>query len=433
MSWAHNFLAGGNMLSKAVAPIDSLISRNISKPNFNAVFNAVTTNGNSDVKRKIEPLCTEPPDRVSAVYKNDLDITMIHEAILSRFEYMKKTINKQREKIAMLRTHLYNVTLNEHKETMLKIDNINKEIVSIESGTALHMYIVESEPLLNIYKSISKTKIVNIKINSANEENYEKIEQRCSIIEKYLDIARKWIIIDVKRIIDIKIGCPSCGKEDNSSNDDSEGYSICECGYATETLSTAPSYKDSMRINSGCRNNYEDKENFRKALNNYQCKQVNKPPSLLYEQIDKYAISIGNHKSSYFLALPLDKNGKKEGTSKYLMLTYLRETKNTAYYEDINLICHMYWGWSVPNISHLEDKIMQDYDRTQDVYNSIPNKDRIASLNIQFRLYVHLKVYDVPCLKEDFKMQVQRESLLFHQDCWNKMCAATGLKCVQVI
>ena len=76
---------------------------------------------------------------------------------------------------------------------------------------------------------------------------------------------------------------------------------------------------------------------------------------------------------------------------------------------------------------------MEDYMTTQQIYNSIPHKDRNASLNIQFRLFVHLKAIGYPCTKEDFKIQTSRDSLEFHQEMWKIMCEKTGLKFYPVI
>jgi len=133
------------------------------------------------------------------------------------------------------------------------------------------------------------------------------------------------------------------------------------------------------------------------------------------------------------MKLPLTENGRKKGTSREMMFEALSDTNNSAFYDDINLILHLYWGWELPNISHLEERIMEDYINTQQVYNSILKKDRDASLNIQFRLYVHLKAVGYPCTKDDFKIQTSRDSLIFHNEVWKEMCEKTGIKFHPVI
>jgi hypothetical protein len=95
--------------------------------------------------------------------------------------------------------------------------------------------------------------------------------------------------------------------------------------------------------------------------------------------------------------LRLHQKEKRNTTSRQLMFEALGETNNSAYYDDINLIMHNYWGWDLPDIGDLEEQIMEDYVNTQQIYNGIPNKDRNASLNIQFRLFVHLKALGYPC------------------------------------
>ena len=120
----------------------------------------------------------------------------------------------------------------------------------------------------------------------------------------------------------------------------------------------------------------------------------------------------------------MDSEGRRGKTTKQLMYKALLETGNSGYYEDINLICHVYWGWLLPDIEHLEDRIMHDYDVTQRIYNEIP-KDRRSSLNSQFRLYVHLLRYQkeisFPIRAKDFKIPTTRDILEWHYSIWSEI------------
>ena len=215
--------------------------------------------------------------------------------------------------------------------------------------------------------------------------------------------------------------------------DEDLGLIICpKCGYERENISYNSTYKDIQRVNLSNRNNYDDCENFRKALLRFQGKQNHQPPIKLYEQLDDYFVKIKKPTSKDILKIPL-LEGRKKGTSREMMFEALSETNNSAYYDDINLILHIYWGWELPDISQLEERIMEDYINTQHIYNAILQKDRNASLNIQFRLYVHLKAVGYPCTKDDFKIQTSRDSLIFHNEMWKIMCEKTGIKFYPVI
>lgn len=435
MAWIGN----RHFRGASVVPVPGLILHsNVASGPVNSTAVPASRSPVSEIKpsadTQIEPLCPEPPDRVAAQYRDDLDITIIHAAILSRFEYSKKNISKIKEQITVLESQLYNATLNSVRETQEKINMLKSEIEDIETDRKLKIYMEESTVPLQQYRELAPSKVISIKgLVSSDKEDPAKIEARCRVIESYLDVARKWIKLEVTRIVQNKARCPHCNKDLSDSREEIELYRICECGYTSEVLSVAPSFKDWSRVNAGNHNDYDNEENFRKALLRYQGKQPKKPPARLYEQLDDLAISKNRPTGAYFRSLPLDANGEKAGTSKHQMFADLKETSNSAYYEDINLICHNYWGWELPDISHLEEQIMKDYNITQVVYNSIPNKDRIASLNTNFRLYVHLKAVGVNCSVKDFKIQVDRNSLLFHQTCWNTMCERTGIKVTQVI
>jgi hypothetical protein len=377
----------------------------------------------------------DPPDLIKGSYTTDLNINKIHEAIEARFDYYKNHISNLRDEIKYLEDSISDVSLhslNEIKKVKNQIKEIKLMIKDYESNASLKSYREKALPLLEEYNKVSSNKSKGFVVfkKKVEEEPKEKIEYRLKIIHHYLDHARDFIQIDMIHKMEIKAECPVCGLEFSKiATDEESGLCSCpRCGYEREAISHNSSYKDSQRVNIGNRNNYDDCENFRKALMRYQGKQPHKPPEKLYEQLDEYFTKIGKSLGSEIKKTPSTLEGKKKTTSRQLMFEALGETNNSAYYDDINLIMNNYWGWDLPDISDLEEQIMEDYINTQQIYNSIPNKDRNASLNIQFRLFVHLKALDYPCVKEDFKIQTSRDSLEFHQTMWKIMCEKTGIK-----
>lgn len=381
----------------------------------------------------------EPPDLVRGTYTNDLNINKIHEAILLRFEIFIKSIPKYKKQLE----ELIFISLNENRpENEIKI--INREIKKLrniisdyENKTSYHKYISESTELLKEYNKVASnaSKGVIFFKKQAEKEDEAIVNHRLYLIREYIDVAKKYIKLEISHKPSNKSVCESC-KADMSKNliDEDLGLIICpKCGYERENISYNSTYKDIQRVNLSNPNNYDDCENFRKALLRFQGKQNHRPPSKLYEQLDEYFIRIKKPVSSDILKLSLTSDGKKKGTSREMMFDALSETNNSAYYDDINLILHIYWGWELPDISHLEERIMEDYINTQHVYNSVVQKDRNASLNIQFRLYVHLKAVGYPCTKDDFKIQTSRDSLIFHNEMWKLMCEKTGIKFHPVI
>jgi hypothetical protein len=382
----------------------------------------------------------DAPDRVVATYTEDLNIIKIHEAIMTIFAHKYSQVSVIQAKLSWERQSVSaNMTINEYRRHIEDIQQYEIKLQELQDRTSFKEYLRISVPLLKIYKSVSSDAskgIVSVRklINKESTDDPKIIIKRLLIIQEYLEVARNYITLDVVQTNQIRAKCPGCGVDFSQVDIDEEnGLCTCECGVVRENLSLYTLYKDSNRVNIGNRNNYEDWENFEKALIRYQGKQPNKPPDRLYDQLDAYYTKIQKSIGSDVQAQALLADGKKIGTSRQMMLDALCETANSAYYDDVNLIMHVYWGWRLPDVSHLEDQIMKDYFSTQQIYNSQPHEGRDASLNTQFRLYVHLLAVGHQCSRDDFKIQTSRDSLEFHQDMWRRMCEKTGVRFYPVI
>jgi hypothetical protein len=381
----------------------------------------------------------DPPDLVRGTYSTDLNINKINEAILFRFEYFEDSIPLYEQQVEefILSMEDNSKPDNEIKLIKQKVSKLDEKINDYKKKISYNTYINATKSLLEKYNKVASSSskgIVFFKKTKEKEDDHI-VNYRLKIIREYLDIAKEYIRLEINQKIDINFICPGCGMDlSKMFVDQDSGLSLCpSCGYEKESVSYNSTYKDSLRVNSSTRNNYDDCENFRKALYRFQGRQSNRPPAKLYEQLDAYFTKIKKSVSSEVLKLPITEDGKKKGTSREMMFEALSETNNSAYYDDINVILHIYWGWELPNISHVEERIMEDYINTQQVFNSISKKDRNASLNIQFRLYVHLKAVNYPCTKDDFKIQTSRDSLIFHNEIWKQMCEETGIKFHPVI
>jgi hypothetical protein len=380
-----------------------------------------------------------PPDLIKGTYTNDLNINKIHEAITARYEYFYKSVGVIQERIIHItkKIDIGNITFNEQRSLESEINNLKKAMYDYENNISYNNYLEQIKDLLTEYNKVAsnKSKGVIIFHKIKEEEDDKIIQKRVQIIQKYLEIAKNYIRIEMVYKSPHKFLCPICNNDlSKSFTDEDSGLCICQkCGFERESISHISTFKDIQRLNLGNRNNYDDCENFRKALQRFQGKQTHRPPQKLYEQLDDYFGKLGKGVSSDIKIQNITKEGQKQGTSRQMMFEALAETNNSAYYDDINLILHIYWGWDLPNISHLEEKIMEDYIATQKVYNAIQNKDRNASLNIQFRLFVHLKAVGYTCNKNDFKIQTSRDSLIFHNEMWKTMCDKTGVKFYSVI
>lgn len=343
----------------------------------------------------------EPPDRVSAEYTNDLDIITIHELILKTFTYFNSTVAKSR----LDRLIQDNVRTGETEyvqERMTLFANVGS-------------YLDEITPILSEYEIVRSNeshRIILVGVKSIDIPADPNLKRRLHLIERFLSIAKRYIILDITHVSNEPNRCKSCDRIVNENN------AACECGLE-QNMFVQDVYQTDTGKAGGNKGGYTDRKTFIKAMQRYEGIFPDAIPQSVYTDIDAYFKSKG---------LPDGEQIRKTGyeTTVALLVDALKETKNATYYKSINLIGHRHLGWVLPNLDAIRDDILRDYDRTQDVYRRI--RTRNSSLNANIRLYLHLKSKDYPCKITDFKILSQTDSLKYHQQMWKQMCKETGVK-----
>jgi len=371
---------------------------------------------------------------IDGQYRHDLDILAIHDKILRWFQWLKTKhyINLKSQLSSLEKLLSASTSVIQRKYTISQIESINSTLSCIDSGVKYKDYVELSSPYIDAYKKLgSLTQVISFEdkfepeYDSALEDSDSQAYRHC-IITGYLAVARKFISLDIIHDMEPGKKCSACNLPMDSAIEDPYGNIVCpHCSNEEITIKKMQLSSDTNKI-SNSRNNYEDRENFKKAIRRFQGIQNNKPPDSLYRKLDSYFKSKSLPSSATIKALPLDNIGHKAGTSRKLMYKALAETKNSTYYEDINFILHSYWGWALPDISHLEERIMRDYDLTQTIYDEIP-KNRKSCLNSQFRLLKHLLRYKdqitYPIRIQDFKIPTTRDIIEWHEETWDKICS----------
>jgi len=296
---------------------------------------------------------------------------------------------------------------------------------------------------VNIYVNISKW--FNYFENSLNE--FSKDELTKNDVDKYIKIVKN--VIDITLIDDeVETGnlneneCESCGfvvceNPKNAPLFDIYGTIVCEkCGYQKINISRSSTYKDNSRIDTGSKNTYEDLANFMKRMDAFEGKQKTYPPTNLIKTLESYINDnkkLGNDVTLDDVKnLPTDKYGKKKGTSLEIIEQALYQTSNSGFYRDLDYLGHCLFGWELAKIteSGLRKILISDYISTQKIYEEY--KERESSLNVNLRLYYHLRAREYHCRITDFKIVSSRESLEYHQRMFNIMSKKSGLPLVTI-
>lgn len=351
------------------------------------------------------------PDKIIVYLSNKINLDQIDKAILHKFKQLKIEIIETKKEVENLFKKIDDIVIESEKlNIQIKIKEKENYIKNIEEDIILKKYEKEKGNILLDYKN------------------------NLDVIKDYLEIAKKYINIEVIKKIEDIIKCNGCNLDLKEIGENFDGVYICpDCNCINNYIKPIKYIKDSEHyiINYGD----DDINNFIKVLSKFEGKNVSIIPNYVYEKLDEYFININMEKGDYYKKLPFLEDGKKENTSKKKMWSALEELGYNQYYDEINYITHVYWGWKLPDLTLYKDQIIKDYQLTQQVWQKI-KKDykRSASLGTQFRLYSHLRSIGYPyCKREDFKIQDMIESLRTHNDAWKIMCEETGVKFYPVI
>ena len=398
---------------------------------------------NEDKVESVNEYNESIPDKIVGTYKYDFNISEIHDLITKKFKHQKtKELKSLEEKIKIEKKKIKGRQIMiDRKASLRLIDKIKSMIDDIISNKDFNEYMKKITPFIEGYNILGTiSNIISFAKNKKKDDVEEDPEdpetqlKRHRIIFNFIEIARKYIDIDLIRDFGDNNNCPACGInfDDFPCELDEHGIMVCACGTEKLSVTYSPFCKDTTRVNNS-RSNYEDRKNFIKVLMRYQGRQPDKPPKELYANLDIYfnkhqlpKVSLDDKNRFYVTSeyikntLPVDEEGEKKGTSRSLMYKALKDTGNSKYYDHINAILDTYWGWTLDDVSHLFDMIMNEYDGSQAAYEKL-QKDRKSSLNTQFRLFKIFKKIGHSCKSKNFKIPTTTDILEFHETSWKKM------------
>lgn len=366
----------------------------------------------------------DPPSAIEDTYFDDYNILFIHKQVLNFFEYRKVVLyNEYKKEQSKLqeRIKMPGLKVIEYESLSVEIKRYDKLLKDIHDDIDRKEYEALASKFIAEYQKVkNRVHVVVFGKTERTEPNY----QRINIIQKFVNLASKYIKINLQCecMIDYDI-CANCEKPLGS---DALGY-CTHCYTEYTSYASNNGSKESRRTVFASNRLDEDDtlNNFIKTLNRFQGNQPDKPPESIYEQLDEYFDGLGVSKGEYFRTLELNELGLKNGTSHKMLLKALSYIKNGShYYEDVNWIGHVYWGWKLPNISAYKDKIIDHYIKTQKIFYQIPSDERKrnSSLGTQYRLWRHLQLVGYSCSFQQFKIAENQKSIENQDRLWRMMC-----------
>lgn len=318
--------------------------------------------------------------KIIGIYSEDLNILKIHEAVKYKFSCLC-------DKIQWLQ--YFDLVKDILIEYISVASNNIKGIINIGSVQKNNEYIEKSDVIFN----------------------------RLLLIKKYLNITSNYINLDILWKLETDAICKNC----NCFYENIE--MSCKCFNNLDEFSIFT--KNTIKISD---NSFQS---FKKGLDKYEGNFYIKLPSYLFDDLNAFFLENGFKSNTYYQSLPLNSSGKKDGTNLKILIEGLNKTNNSAFFHVINIIAYNYWGWALPNLSKIREKILDQYKQTQEVYEKIKTRD--SNLNINIRIYAHLKSLDFDCNYDDFKMLTTRSAIDYNNEMLKKMFEECGLKYISIV
>jgi len=360
--------------------------------------------------------------------KNEVDILELHGKILLNFDKEEKNLENYKNQFKILSQLLSNSHHLHSTRKMLENvkKNLENKINDIISNNSKNFYLMETAELINAFEKILR-KPKKVSFMGIVEESNNNISK---ITHDFLEIIQKYNSIETP-VIKLENIKDSCNKCENSDSIELNGYLVCTtCGQETAIPASSSSYKDVERVNVGNKYTYDKRIHFRDCINQYQGKQNSTIPKKVYDDLEKQFDLHG-------LLIKSNKKSEKfsQITKKHVLL-FLKEINYSKHYEDAVLIHYNLTDKKPPDIGHLENKIINDFDKLVEMYDKmfIENKKitRKNFINNQYVLYQLLCKYKYKCDISEFNILKTVERKSYHDDICKQLFKALGWNFISV-
>lgn len=353
----------------------------------------------------------------------DSKILAIDAKIKASLQEEIESVNIFKSKLNSLQS-LLNIR-NLSKSSIDKIHNniakLKDRIENAETRKIIDYYTLETSELIEKYKKILKTPI-SVSFSGKQPVSDDNLTIKMSLINDYMKISKKYLSdSDSESDYDTptvskknKYQCTECKKKTFDVVDGTT-YICIECGAQQEVHSATISFKDIDRVNISAKFTYERLIHFRDCINQYQGKQNTTIDPVVYksleEQFERHHLLVGDKNTPNKIKF---KNITKDHIS-----IFLKDLRYTRHYENINLIHYVLTEIPPDDISHLENKLMDDFIVLTELYNKYKQEHKIprkSFINSQYVLFQLLNRHKHHCKREDFNILKTIDRQYFHDE-----------------
>ena len=324
--------------------------------------------------------------------------------------------------------------------------SIQTDINNLEKNQQFNFYMFYSMPLIERYKELIKTPVklsfmsshsrLHIQRDSITNEKKKIINEYYELLKKYqlnnTNIIPEEYLLELLNVVNSDTicncknteTCPTCkgdvikctGCQNSEFDIDGNLFTCINCGLQLDLINATSCIKDIDRINISSKYTYDRRSHFKECINQFQAKQNQNIPDKvfddLYHQIKIHNLEDGDENTPPEI--------KYQRLNKEHIQMFLKELNHTKYYEDIIFIYHKITNKPPDDISHIEAKLMEDFDtlieKYDEKYKNSPNHKRKNFINIQCILYQLLLRHGYKCKRSDFNILKTIDKKYIHED-----------------
>jgi len=338
-----------------------------------------------------------------------VNILIIHQAILAKFQKERDELKATQEKIHRLESQI------ETQQDIIEINEIESQLDVLRNTAKtldVNEYSYHSSSFWDIecYKKFKNEPIIVDFTSNQRTERKDDNAYKQDIINRYLAIAEQYIDISpfvIKRIKQNDYStkdtvCDACGKKMRHINDEM----ICNnCGLKSNELESFTTYKDIDRVNIASNYQYDMRQHLRNCLDNYQGKEKTVIPKELYEKLHNHITGMGL---------------KLENISTGNIINFLRVFGYSKYYNNVHKIHHELTGLPLPDLSLIEDKVLKDIDAISNIFHEV-KENRKNMINAQLTICMLLRRNGYKCNLRDFHSITTPKRLKDHIETYYKI------------
>lgn len=407
------YLPKNYKLKKKVEPLKNFKSKkfiNTAAP----IIHSISNNKNESKETFSEN--TKKFTFLTKIDVNEYNILYIDEQIKKRLSSNISSIDELQLDLNVLLWIMKN-GIDQFDKSQAKTQSIilRKRIQDIEGGFELSWYILQTMTLLIEYKNITEILRDKTFIFDKNyQKDYNTILKKNRIVCNYLKIARNYIDLENFKQPIQKMMCNAiitnkneiCQSFDFEQTEDDSIFICKKCGNQIEFLDDAPSFKDTDRVNMSTRYTYSTSGHFTSAIDHFEGKQNidmtiirKKIMPVLEDEMNKHSLN-------------------KKSVTKDQLYMFMYEKKLSDYYEDLNLIHFLITDKQCPDITKYRNELLEMVKYIEDGYKEVKEKEKINSLNVNFKLYKLLQLLGYPCKRDDFYFLKTDTKLKEHNEKW---------------